>query len=199
MINFYSKIPRRIRILFIFTIIILLAYFVIQFLIADTKTIPDDFLRARQEASLIAQEIVFSSNESVSTFSEISNLDKEGKYAEALTLVSQEIERNRQAREKAIKLSVQLEIMARNISKISPASAGQIALEAITSETALISRLVTYNSYLSQLLDLLRDKFLGKSDGDNIPELIIKINDEIQAINDLNQKFNKMMEEFDLK
>jgi len=197
--NFYSKIPKRVRILILFIFIILLAYFVLRFLIVDIKNVPEDFLRARQEASLIAQDIVTISNESTNSLGEIVRLDKERKYTEALVLISKELERNRQARERAIKLSVQLETMAKNLAEISPASAGQKALEAISSETALISRLITYNDYLTQLLEILRGKFLGKTDGDRIAELITKINDEARAINDLNQKFNDTMNEFDLK
>lgn len=197
--NLYSRIPQRIRILILFIFIILLAYFVLRFLIVDVKNVPEDFLRARQEASLIAQDIVTISNESTNSLGEIARLDKERKYTEALVLISKELERNRQARERAIKLSVQLETMARNLAQISPSSAGQKALEAISSETALISRLITYNDYLTQLLEILRGKFLGKNQGDKIPELIAQINGEIQAINDLNRKFNETMKEFDLK
>jgi len=154
---------------------------------------------ARQEASVIASEIVSLSNESTNNLNEIAQLDKEKKYTEALLLVSRELERNRQAREKAIKLSVHLETMAKNLNQISPASASQLALQAISSETGLISRLITYNDYLTQLLEVLREKFLGKNIGNKIPELIAKINDEAQAINDLNQKFNEIMKEFDAK
>ena len=197
--NFYFKIPRRIRILIVFIIIIFIAYFVLRFLNAEPRNIPSDFLIARQEASLIAQNIVSLSNESISRLNEISQFDKDRKYTEALLLISQELERNREAREKAIKLSAQLEIMARNLAKISPASAGQIALEAISSETALISRLITYNDYLTKLLEVLRNKFLEKQNGDQVPELISKINNEAKAINDLNQKFNEVMKKFDLE
>jgi hypothetical protein len=196
---FYSKIPRRIRLLIVFIFIILIAYFIVRFLFVDTKNIPVDFLQARQEASLIAQEIVNLSNDSGNTFDEIARFDKEQKYTEALVLISQELEHNRQARQKAINLSVQLEIMAKNLEKITPSSAGQKALEAISSETTLISRLIIYNDYLNQLLDVLREKFLGRNGGDKIMELIGSINDEARAINDLNQKFNRTMEEFDLK
>ncbi len=197
--DLYSKTPKRIRLLILFIIIILIGYFVLRFLTVETRNVPEDFLRARQEASLIASEIVAISNESTNNLNEIAELDKEGKYTEALVLISQELKRNRQAREKAIKLSVQLETMAKNLSQISPASASQVALQAISSETALISRLITYNEYLTQLLEVLREKFLGKSDGDKILELLVKINGEIQAINDLNRKFNEVMGEFDLK
>ena len=167
--TFYSKIPHRIRILILFIIIILAAYFVLRFFWVDVKNVPEDFLQARQEASLIAQDIVTISNESTNSFAEIARFDKERKYTEALVLISKELERNRQAREKAIKLSVQLETMAKNLAQISPSSAGQKALEAISSETALISRLITYNDYLTQLLEILRGKFLGKNQGDKIP------------------------------
>ena len=197
--NFYFKIPRRIRLLIVFIIIIFIAYFVLRFLIVEPRNIPSDFLAARQEASLIAQNIVSISNESTDRLNEIAQFDKDRKYTEALILISQELERNSQAREKAIKLSAQLEIMAKNLAKISPASAGQIALEAISSETALISRLITYNDYLTKLLEVLREKFLEKHNGDQVSELISKINDEAKAINDLNQKFNEVMKKFDLE
>lgn len=195
----YFKVPRKIRFLILFVVIILIAYFILRFLALEPKKVPDDFLKARQQASLIAQEIVALSNASSEGLTEISRLDQERKYTEALVLISQELERNREAREKAIKLSVQLETMAKNVAQISPASASQLALQAISSETALISRLITYNDYLTQLLEVLREKFLGKSDGDKVSELIAKINDEARAINDLNQKFNDIMKEFDSK
>lgn len=190
---------KKIKILIFFIIIIFIAYFVLRFLNVEPKNIPSDFLVARQNAFLIARDIVSISDKSTDKLNEIAQFDKERKYTEALFLVSQEIERNRQTREKAIRLSGQLEIMARNLSKISPSSAGQVALEAISSETALISRLIAYNDYYVRLLEILREKFLGKMNGDQISELISKINNEARAINDLNQKFNEMMKKFDDK
>lgn len=195
--DFYLKIPRRVRILVAFLIIILAAYFLIRFLFAETRNIPPDFLKARQQASLIAADIVQISNQSSQNIDQIAKLDEEQQYTEALTLVSNELEKNNEARRKAVDLSNQLEQMARNLADISPASASQIALEAVSSETTLISRLINYNDYLNQLLDVLRNKFLGKSDGDGVSDLIKKINNEAQAINDLNQQFNDTMKQFD--
>lgn len=197
--SLYFKSARRFKLLILFIIIILTAYFALRFLTVEPKTIPPDFLKARQEASLIAQEIVALSNESANNLKEIALLDQERDYSGALSLVSRELGRNRQARERAIELSVQLEIMTRNLAQISPSSISQLALQALTSETALISRLITYNDYLSQLLEVLRGKFLDKNDGDKIPELIDKINEEAYSINELNQKFNDLMKEFDTK
>lgn len=195
--SFYLKIPRRIRILIVFFLVILLAYFIIRFLGVETQSIPPDFLKARGQASLIAAQIVSISDESAKRIDEIAKLDEEQKYTEALLAVSKELERNREARDRAVELSAQLETMARNLAQISPISFGQKALEAVSSETALISRLITYNDYLTQLLDVLRGKFLNRGDGNQVPELIQKINDEARAINDLNQKFNDVMKEFD--
>ena len=100
-----------------------------------------------------------------------------------------------------IKLAGQLEIMAKNISAILPASAGQMALQAVSSETALISRLITYNDYLVQLLEILQQKFSGFSKNTNgkIAELLAKINEEAKAINELDNSFNQLMGEFDKK
>jgi hypothetical protein len=196
---FYSKIPRRVKLIILFLIIILIAYFVLRFVGTETRNVPPDFLNARQQASAIALEIVTISNNSSTDFNTIAQLDSQGKYTDALNLVSQELQRNAEARTKAIDLSNQLTTMAKNLNKISPASASQTALEAISSETALISRLIDYNDYLTQLLQVLQDKFLGKVNGDNIPELISKINGEAKTINDLNQQFNDIMAQFDVK
>lgn len=197
--NFYLRIPKRVRLLVLFLLIVLVAYFIVRFLFIETRNIPPDFLRARQEASLIAQDIVNLSGETATRLDEISQLDQGQKYTEALILISQELERNREAREKAIGLSQRLEAMAKNLAQIKPASAGQTALQAVSSETALISRLITYNDYLNQILEVLQAKFLGRGDGDKIPELIGKANDEARAINDLNQKFNDVMKDFDAR
>ena len=197
--NFYFKIPRRLRVFIIFILIILAAYLITRIFFVEPKTVPNDFLRARQEASLIAKDIVNLSNESAGNINEIYEFDREGNYKEALNLLANELERNRQAREKAIELSAQLEKMARAVSEISPISASQSAIQAISSETALISRLITYNDYLFQLLEVLRSKFLGKTKNSSelISELISKINEEVQAINELDRKFNEVMKEFD--
>ncbi len=195
--DFYYQISKRLKILIAFFLTILIASFVIAFLMVDTQKVPEDFMKARQEASNIAQEIVSLSNQSTQKIDEISQLDQEGKYADALSIVSQELANNVSAKEKAMQLSNQLKVMTENINQISPSSDGQIALDAITSETSLIYSLITYNDYLTQLLGILREKFLGKNKGDGIPDLINKINEESRAINDLNQKFNDLMDEFD--
>jgi hypothetical protein len=197
--DFYHKIPRRMRIFIVFLLIVFTAWIIIKTFSPAVKRVPAEFLQARQEASLIAQDIVAVSSRTAENINKISDFDKNKEYTEALNLISEELNSNREAREKAISLSVNLETMAKNISRISPTAAGQAALQAISSETTLISRLINYNDYLIKLLEILQEKFLGKEKNANgkIVDLIGKINDEARAINDLNDNFNSLMREFD--
>ncbi len=197
--NLYFKIPRRMRILIIFLLIVAAAWLIVKTFTPEIKNTPKEFLETRQEASLIAKDIIDISGRTAENIKKISDLDKNKEYTEALNLISEELNNNRLARENAINLSAKLEIMAKNVSQISPVAAGQIAIQAITSETALISRLITYNDYLIKLLEILQAKFLGKekNSNDKIMDLINKINEEAQAINDLDKNFNNLMAEFD--
>ena len=198
--NLYFKVPRRLRFFIVFAFLIIAAYLFFYLLAANSKIkkVPDEFLKARQEASLIALDIISFSNQTANNISRISELDKEAKYEDALNLIAQEIDHNRQAREGAIKLSAQLEKMAKNISGIEPPEAAQIALQAVGSETALISRLISYNDYLLQLLEVLRQKFSEeKNINGRIVELVGKINEESKIINDLDKNFNQLMSKFD--
>ncbi|MEK7635526.1 MAG: hypothetical protein AAB405_00315 [Patescibacteria group bacterium] len=198
--NLYFKIPRRLRFSIIFAFLIVAAYLIFYLLAANSKTkeVPNEFLKARQEASLIAQDIISFSNQTANNISKISELDKEAKYEDALNLITKEIEYNRQARERAISLSAQLEKMTKNISGIEPPEAAQIALQAVGSETTLISRLISYNDYLVQFLEILRQKFSkDKNTNGRIAELVGKINEESKTINNLDKNFNQLMAEFD--
>lgn len=195
----FNALPRQMRLLILFLAIILAGVFVARFFFVESRTVPMEFLEARGQASIIAQGIVDLSHQTAERLREVAGLDNEKKYTEALILVSEELERNREAREKAVRLAVELEVMIKELSSISPSSASQKALEALTSETALISRLITYNDYLNRLLEVLRGKFLDRGDGNNIAELLGRINDEAKAINDLNKKFNDAMREFDAR
>lgn len=199
--DFYHRIPRRVKIFTIFALIVLAVYFLIYFLTPTVRNTPSEFLEARQESSLIAKNIIFISNRTADNLNKIAVLDQEKKYGEALDLITEEIKQNRQARDEAIKLAGQLELMAKNISAITPVSAGQMALQAVSSETALISRLITYNDYLVQLLEILQQKFSSprKNTNGKIAELIAKINEEARVINELDNNFNQLMGEFDKK
>lgn len=196
--DIYFKIPRKIRIFIFSLLIILIFYFIGRFLLIKTKNIPGEFLTARQEASVVAQKIVSASSDSAERIKEISVLSNQEKYTDALNLIIEELDKNREIREEAITLSSYLETMTRATPKIYPDSSARTALEAVSVETTLISRLITYNDYLNQLLEVLREKLLGKGNShEKITELVDKINNEAKSINDLNQKFNGLINGFD--
>lgn len=195
----YLKVPRKVRLFVVLLVMMFLAYFVGRFLLAQTKTVPGDFMEARQSASLVAQDIVGMSKESTKRINDISALNQDGKYGEALELVKQEIERNRQIRDKAITLSGYLQTMTVNVSAIEPKVSAQTALEAVSTEVTLIGHLLTYNDYLNQLLIAIKGRIMGDGDvsAETIADLVKKINDESIVVNVMNEKFNDQMSKFD--
>lgn len=194
----YSKIPKW-ALIIIALLAIIIIVFVARFVFVKDIDIPAEFLTARNEASLIAQDIVNLSDESAKKIEEISRLSNEEKYDEALNLVSEEINRNRTARSKAIALSSELQKMTLNTVKIESESSARLALEAITIETTIINRLISYNDNLTQLLEILRAKLLGqeRDSRQKIADLVKKLNDEAEEVNAANQKFNEIMDRFD--
>jgi hypothetical protein len=176
-----------------------LAYFVGRFLVATNKTVPGEFMQARQEASLVAKDIVSMSKDSAQHVTKISALNNDQKYPEALALVKEEIARNREIRDKAIALSSYLQTMTMNVSSISPRGSAEAALEAVSTEVTLIGHLLTYNDYLNQLLEIARGKITGDSQvsSQEVSDLVKKINDESVVVNILNEKFNDKMAVFD--
>ena len=130
---------------------------------------------------------------------EIAKYDKNGDVAQALILISQQLLKNRANQEEAVRLAGQLEKMALSLSSVKPAKAQRLATAAVTAEVALVSRLVNYNDYLKQLFEILRSKFDGSASYSNgrVEELIKKINEEMEVINDLDRRFNEALWELD--
>lgn len=184
-------------------VVILLGGFIIlgKLIFFPSRYVPREFSGARLEGAAIAQKILTFSNSALTSLEKISEYDKNGKTAEALILISRQLIENRVNQEEAIKLATQLEKMARILPTIKPASARQYATAAISSEVALVSRLVSYNDYLKQLFEVLRAKFNNRysyHEADGQVELLIsKINEQAQAINDLNSRFNNALAELD--
>ena len=169
------------------------------YLAAGGSYIPPEFSEARIKGAELAQSIVALSNESLGNLETIAAYDREGKKSEALILISKEVLKNRDAQQEAIKLSSQLERMARSIGDIEPSRARVVAAEAVSSEVALVSRLIAYNDYLLRLFEALRDKFQnpGAYTNGRVEELVAKINEEAQAINAFNDRFSQSLAEFD--
>lgn len=170
------------------------------YVLAATSTyVPREFFEARTKGAEISENIVKLAGESISNLEEISRLDEAKNYQAGIDLVMKEITRNDESRKSALELSAELENMARAISNVKPAEASETALQAVIYESQIVQRLINHHNYLYQLLELLRSRFLTGVGASNkvVSDLINKMNDEISAINGLNDKYKETMEKFD--
>lgn len=165
----------------------------------ESYNVPPEFSEARIRGAGLAEEIIAASGFSVQNLATIAIYDREGNFPDALSLVAQEVLKNREIRDRALGLASALEKMAILTSEIKPARARIKATEAISAEVALVSRLITYNDLFLRLFEILRSKFQGQQvdvDGE-VEKLVEQINFEARAINELNQKFTAGLAEFD--
>ncbi len=203
MANLVLKIPRPVRFLLILLFIALAVFFVWRFFIYAPKIVPSPFLEARKEGANISQAIVGLTEDSNRRLQLIGTLENVSDYDQALRLVLKNLESNKEIRDRAFELSRRLETMAGAISAIEPKEAQFKAQEAIAAELSLISKLISYNQLLNQLLEVLRAKIIAGTNGGRlegageISALVERINEEIAVINGLNRKFNDTMGEFD--
>jgi hypothetical protein len=166
--------------------------------VLNAGNIPKEFVDARMQGAIIAQNIVNLSNQSALDLSKINELDNGGNYTEALNLTTDVIKQSQQIRDQAVALSGEVETMTRALSGIDSMDARQAALESIANRLALISRLINYSGYLGQLLDTLRNHFSGKIvKGNNVASLVDQINAEVRAINNFNSQAGQAMDRFD--
>jgi hypothetical protein len=187
---------RRVKISLAFVLIIIAGYAIGRFGFSS-DTIPREFTEARLQGALISQTIVDISNQIGSGLEQVNELDKEGKYKEALELTGGLIEKSQEVRGRAVALSRELEQMTKALAGIKSVEARGAALEAIANHLTVINRLISYSDYLAQLLVVLRSRFAGEEPGAEISVLIQQINAEVTAINNFNRQAGKAMERFD--
>lgn len=160
--------------------------------------VPAEFSEARLQGALIAQSIVDLSGGSIIDLQTINQLDKERNFTEALNLATAAINKSRGIRDEAIKLSSELEKMTKALSELKSFEARQAALESISNHLALITRLINYSGYLSQLLEVLRSRFAGDAiNGEQVAVLVNQVNVEVTAINSFNNQAEQAMKRFD--
>jgi len=189
---------RRKKVILFFALLVIGGYLVVVLARSSDVSVPNEFSEARMNGALIARDIVDLSSQSVDDLKLINSLDKKGDFTAAIDVITQTVHTGWQIREKAIDLSRSLENMTNSLSGIKSTEARQLAFESISNRLALISRLVNYSTYLGQLLEVLRHRFTGDfSDGDQVPVIISKINEEIQAINEMNVAADKAIKKFD--
>lgn len=178
-------------------------YFIVKFsgiIGANKPFVPPEFLEAKSKGAVIAERIVSLSKESITNLAEMSAEDEIGNYTAGLELILKEVERNKEARDEALELSKELGKMTASLTQVKPEAATRAGLEAIINESQIVQRLINYNSYIFQLLDILQGRFTGGSSGpgtdEKVKELIGKMNEEAKAVNELNEKYKIQMSEF---
>ena len=166
---------------------------------ANKIFVPENFTEARIKSSEIAKEIVSLIGQSVKNLEIINFQDRHNNLKTALQLVQKELEESKKFRDKALELNTELGLMTIATTAITPTKARNLALESISHELNLVSRLVNYNALLNALLQTLEFKFSKSigSDADDVQKLIKNMNEEAKEINKLNNLFNQKMEEFD--
>ena len=162
--------------------------------------VPPDFFEARNRAGEVSVRILQLTDASVQTLRLISTADEKSNHKRGLDLVLEEVDRNEATRAEAIKLSEELKNMAINLGAIRPEKAAQIGLQATTSGLELVQHLINYNNYTQELLGVLQTRL--KSNGSpetrqRIEQIILRMNQEAEAVNELNDRYKEEMREFD--
>jgi len=187
---------RRTKIFFIFLVLIIVGYLSARFG-RFSEAVPPDFKEARSQGAMIAQDIVNISNEVNADLEKVNQYEKEKNMSEALNLTAALLKRSEEVKTRAQDLSAQLEKMTGALAEIESPEARALALESITDRLALISRLLSYSDYLSNLLTTLSDRFSGMKDSTDVQKIIGQINAEVTAINNFNRQAGQAMDRFD--
>ncbi|MFA4999249.1 MAG: hypothetical protein WC519_00750 [Parcubacteria group bacterium] len=173
-----------------------------SFIPKEKFIVPESFAEARINGALIADFLNEFSDQSINTIGEIEEKDKATKYDEALNLTIQELQRVDEARAKTIELLGELEKMASSLPSVPDDEAQALGMQAITTEISLVDKLLNYNEKTRNLLDVLRKKFTSytpENFNTEMTEITEAMNEDAVAINELNRKYQTLMEEFDGK
>src|SRR3989344_8961584 len=91
--------------------------------------VPPDFFEARNRAGEVSVRILQLTDASVQTLRLISAADEKGNYKRGLDLVLEEVDRNSEIKNQAVKLSEELKIMALNLGAVKPEKAASAGLQ----------------------------------------------------------------------
>jgi hypothetical protein len=100
--------------------------------------------------------------------------------------------------QQAQKLASELNTMAGVLNDINSREAEAAATEGVQQSLEMISHFINYNELLEKLLGVLKDKFEGRvPQGEKVSDLVIKINQEVDAVNGMNKKAGDSLDRFD--
>jgi hypothetical protein len=165
----------------------------------EAYAIPPAFIEGRTAGAEAAVAVTTMINDSLKTLGDVAAYESRGDLASAVYLIRIETGKAEERQKQASALASAMEKMAKAIPEIKPASAQQIGLEAVSSQVATVSRLVTYNEYLTNLFNMLNERMRGNPEATKakVDSLVLKLNEENVAINELNKQFNRSLAQFD--
>lgn len=170
--------------------------FVISYFISTD--IPRSFFDARVQSAGAANNVAALINNSVANLKRIEEFEANQSYEQALDLVKYEIGQKQEKQNAAARLAGTLEQMANAALEISSGSARALAVDAVASGVAMVSRIVSYNAQMDQLFVVIQGKLTGgQQSAGGIRALLASINSDASAINKLSQEFNASLETFD--
>lgn len=176
-------------------------YFIInppQLLDKKEGIFPPSFAEAYSAALNLSSVISEAAEEATVRINEINEADRKGDYIRAFNLTVEQAKQHEGLRMKSVELLAELQKMAASVEQIDSPTVQQLILQAVSTQVSLVSHLLIYNERWISLLNHLRNKFLSAEPwvfNPETEELIQKINDEIEAINKLNRKYNTLIEE----
>jgi hypothetical protein len=192
-----SRFSRKTRIIAAFVVVVA-AGFAFAVYWQSRNQVPTAFETARDQGAIIAESIVATSNTSTAELAQVDQYDKQGDYTDALKLTQGLVSDSQNLRNQAVDLSNQVEAMTQALPSVSSLTAQQDALEAISSDLALINELVNYSGDLGKLLDTLQARFSGASGtASEVTDEVTQINTDINAINNFNNQATTAMQAFD--
>ncbi len=178
-------------------VIALIGYVAYRLVLAWGGGVPRDFADARAQGALIAQNIVNETAQFQADLTKINELDRQGKFTEALALTTEVASSSPDIRDQAVELSNQLMKMTQALNNLGLVEARQLALNSISNRLALLSELISYDADISKLLEALRGRFIGAHTTSEITALVNQINSDVSAINNYNMSAADSMQKFD--
>jgi len=181
----------------IFALLILIGYVFINLFPSNSVNISEAFNSSRMQTALISEDIINLSNQIKNGVLKINELEEKKNYKEAFNTINEINLKILDVRAKAVELSKELQTMTLELNNIKAGGAEKFALASITNRVIIINHLINYSDYLFQLNLALEKRFYGQNNKDEILSLINKINAEVDAINEANEKAKIDIQKFD--
>ncbi len=189
---------KRIILTVLLTALVILGIGAINNFIQNRPYIPEEFKSARISGAATADKMNVLIKNSLQALKEVEGLDRRGNFTLALNVVAGEIRKVEERSAAAIELAEQMGKMAEAVVQVKPEKARQFALEAVSAQIAAITRLTAYNQTLAELFATLELRFKNQPTNPlKVEQLVEELNEQAKEINDLNEKFASLLEQFD--